>query len=186
MNINLDTINNASKIMNSNTNHEVAVHILGMKKEIKTFGFNSLSNELQLIYALYDNNYLDLGADFAKKEFIKDLVGYCDKITVIVDNIGSDSIESLGLSVRAYNCLKRANVNTIEELCKLSLKDIACIRNIGKKSYSEIVDKVKNILDFFSGDDFILNNGEKDGITVTDKAITIDYDLLEDELHYGE
>lgn len=47
-------------------------------------------------------------------------------------------IEALNLSVRSYNCLKRASINTLGELRELSDYDLTRIRNLGKKSYIEI------------------------------------------------
>lgn len=48
-------------------------------------------------------------------------------------------IAELGLSVRAYNCLKRSCVNTIGELLELTSEQLARIRNLGKKSHDEVV-----------------------------------------------
>lgn len=53
------------------------------------------------------------------------------------------SIEELDLSVRAYNCLKRANVTTVADILRLSCEDILQIRNIGTKVIDEIVEKLK-------------------------------------------
>ena len=53
------------------------------------------------------------------------------------------SIEELDLSVRTYNCLKRANVTTVADILKLSSEDILQIRNIGKKVIDEIIEKLK-------------------------------------------
>ncbi len=55
----------------------------------------------------------------------------------------SISIEELELSVRAYNCLKRANINSLGELLKLSYDDLMNIKNFGKKSADEVIDRLK-------------------------------------------
>ena len=55
------------------------------------------------------------------------------------------SIEELDLSVRAYNCLKRANVTTVADILRLSCEDILQIRNIGKKVIDEIIEKMKTL-----------------------------------------
>lgn len=52
-------------------------------------------------------------------------------------------IEELELSVRSYNCLKRAGINTIGELVRKDEDDIMKVRNLGKKSLQEIKDKLK-------------------------------------------
>ena len=51
-------------------------------------------------------------------------------------------IEDLDLSVRSYNCLKRANIQTVQELISRSEDDMNKIRNLGKKSLKEIKEKV--------------------------------------------
>jgi DNA-directed RNA polymerase subunit alpha len=53
------------------------------------------------------------------------------------------TIEELELSVRSYNCLKRANIQTVGELIKYSEEDIMNVRNFGKKSLDEIVEKLR-------------------------------------------
>lgn len=52
-------------------------------------------------------------------------------------------IEHLDLSVRSYNVLKRAGYNTLESVCELSMNDFLRLRNIGKKSAEEILEKIK-------------------------------------------
>ena len=54
-------------------------------------------------------------------------------------------IEELDLSVRTYNCLKRANISIIADILKLSSTDILQIQNIGPKVIDEIVVKLKNL-----------------------------------------
>jgi len=52
---------------------------------------------------------------------------------------GIDStIEELDLSVRSFNCLKRAGINTVEDLCNRTLKDMMKVRNLGRKSLEEV------------------------------------------------
>jgi DNA-directed RNA polymerase subunit alpha len=54
------------------------------------------------------------------------------------------SIENLELSVRAYNCLKSANIQTIADLRDYSVKDLKKIKNFGKKSAMEVVEKLQD------------------------------------------
>lgn len=54
----------------------------------------------------------------------------------------SISIEELELSVRAYNCLKRASINSMSELLKKSEHDLLIIKNFGKKSADEVIEKL--------------------------------------------
>ena len=55
------------------------------------------------------------------------------------------SIEDLDFSVRAYNCLKRAGVHTLQDLVNKSENDMMKIRNLGKKSLKEVLDKIKEL-----------------------------------------
>ncbi len=54
------------------------------------------------------------------------------------DRILEMAIEELDLSVRSYNCLKRAGINTVEELTRKTEDDMMKVRNLGKKSLSEV------------------------------------------------
>lgn len=55
------------------------------------------------------------------------------------------SIDDLDFSVRAYNCLKRANILTLKDLVDKSENEMMKIRNLGKKSLKEVMDKVKDM-----------------------------------------
>lgn len=55
------------------------------------------------------------------------------------------TIEELDLSVRSYNCLKRASINTVEELTKKTEDDMMKVRNLGKKSLEEVVGKLHDL-----------------------------------------
>ena len=55
------------------------------------------------------------------------------------------SIDDLDLSVRAYNCLKRAGILTLKNLVDKSENEMMKIRNLGKKSLKEVMDKVKDM-----------------------------------------
>jgi len=52
------------------------------------------------------------------------------------------TIEELDLSVRSYNCLKRAGINTVEELIRRTEEDMMKVRNLGKKSLQEVKEKL--------------------------------------------
>jgi DNA-directed RNA polymerase subunit alpha len=55
------------------------------------------------------------------------------------------TIEELELSVRSFNCLKRANINTVEELTQKSEDDMMKVRNLGKKSLEEVKVKLEEL-----------------------------------------
>jgi DNA-directed RNA polymerase subunit alpha len=58
------------------------------------------------------------------------------------DKVMEITIEELDLSVRSYNCLKRANINTVEELTHKNVDEMMKVRNLGKKSIEEIEQKL--------------------------------------------
>ncbi len=55
------------------------------------------------------------------------------------------TIEDLDFSVRAYNCLKRAGIHTLQDLVNKSENDMMKIRNLGKKSLKEVLDKIREL-----------------------------------------
>ena len=57
-------------------------------------------------------------------------------------NVPTMTIEELELSVRAYNCLKRASINSMAELLKKSEHDLLNIKNFGKKSSDEVIERL--------------------------------------------
>lgn len=63
------------------------------------------------------------------------------------------SIDDLDFSVRAYNCLKRAGINTLGDLTEKSELEMMKIRNLGKKSLKEVIDKIKDMGLKFREDD---------------------------------
>ena len=64
------------------------------------------------------------------------------------------SVEDLDLSVRSYNCLKRAGIHTVEDLTKKSEEDMLKVRNLGRKSLEEVIHKLQDLgLDLRSKDD---------------------------------
>ena len=63
-------------------------------------------------------------------------------------------IEDLDLSVRSYNCLKRAGIATVDELTQKTEEEMIHVRNLGKKSLQEVKDKIKEL-----GLSFKQNNG---------------------------
>ena len=64
------------------------------------------------------------------------------------------TIEDLELSVRSFNCLKRAGISTVEDLTSKSISDMMKVRNLGKKSLDEVTNKLHALgLDFMSDED---------------------------------
>ena len=63
------------------------------------------------------------------------------------------TIEELDLSVRSFNCLKRAGINTVEDLISKSEEDMMKVRNLGRKSLEEVVSKLESLGFSLSHDD---------------------------------
>ncbi len=59
--------------------------------------------------------------------------------------IREQKIENLDLSMRTYNCLKRAGIRTIGDLLNFSYYDLIKIRNLGRKSMKEVLDKIHDL-----------------------------------------
>lgn len=77
------------------------------------------------------------------------LTDHADKVEIMVekeedrkDKLLEMTIEELDLSVRSYNCLKRAGINTVQELTLRSEEDMMKVRNLGKKSLEEVEQKL--------------------------------------------
>ncbi|MBQ3601215.1 MAG: DNA-directed RNA polymerase subunit alpha [Lachnospiraceae bacterium] len=85
------------------------------------------------------------------KSFI-DLSENAKAVEIMVDKPEDDNgkvldmtIDELELSVRSYNCLKRAGINTVEELTNKTSEDMMKVRNLGRKSLDEVLAKLKEL-----------------------------------------
>lgn len=81
-----------------------------------------------------------------------DLSESAKSVDVMVDKVNNEkekvlemNIDELELSVRSYNCLKRAGINTVEELCSKTPEDMMKVRNLGRKSLDEVLTKLKEL-----------------------------------------
>lgn len=88
-------------------------------------------------------------------DHLKSFINLSDKtagIQVIAESIDDSkdkvlemNIDELELSVRSYNCLKRAGIDTVEELCNRTSEDMMKVRNLGRKSLEEVLTKLKEL-----------------------------------------
>ena len=76
-----------------------------------------------------------------------DLTEHVSSVEIMVEKeeVLEMTIEELDLSVRSYNCLKRAGINTVEELANKSEDDMMKVRNLGKKSLEEVIQKLEEL-----------------------------------------
>ncbi|NLO45774.1 MAG: DNA-directed RNA polymerase subunit alpha [Clostridiales bacterium] len=89
------------------------------------------------------NEHLSLFSDLSDE-------AYNTEVMVVKDDNGKEkilemTIEELDLSVRSFNCLKRAGINTVEELISKTEEDMMKVRNLGKKSIDEVVSKLNSL-----------------------------------------
>ena len=78
-------------------------------------------------------------------EAAEDMVVIRDEDSEDPGEIMNMNIDELELSVRSYNCLKRAGINTVEELCNKTSEDMMKVRNLGRKSLDEVLAKLKEL-----------------------------------------
>jgi len=83
-----------------------------------------------------------LGLFIRLTEEISDVEIMVEKEENEKDKLMEMPIEELDLSVRSYNCLKRAGINTVAELCAKTPEDMMKVRNLGKKSLQEVEEKL--------------------------------------------
>ena len=109
--------------------------------EAVSLAANVLSAHLSLFMDLSDSKHNELQIIAEPEE--------ADK-----DRVLDMNIDELELSVRSYNCLKRAGINTVAELCSKTPDDMMKVRNLGKKSLEEVLAKLKEL-------GLSLNSGEE-------------------------
>jgi len=89
------------------------------------------------------NEHLKLFVDLSEESMIAEvLVEQTDKGK---EKILEMTIEELDLSVRSFNCLKRAGINTVDDLINKSEEEMMKVRNLGKKSFDEVKEKLKSL-----------------------------------------
>ncbi len=87
--------------------------------------------------------HLNLFAELSEEEYSKDIMveSSADENTQILQMV----IEELDLSVRSFNCLKRANIYTVEDLISRTEDDMMKVRNLGRKSLEEVIAKLDSL-----------------------------------------
>ena len=87
------------------------------------------------------SDHLNLFTDLSESISSKSTV--VEKTEAQRDKVLEMTIEELDLSVRSFNCLKRAGINTVEELISKTEADMMKVRNLGRKSLDEVVSKLE-------------------------------------------
>ena len=113
--------------------------------------FDKLTIEVWTDKTITARDAISLGAKILCDHFtlftdLSDTIG--SKSTVVEkaetqrDKVLEMTIEELDLSVRSFNCLKRANINTVEDLISKTEEEMIKVRNLGRKSLEEVVNKL--------------------------------------------
>ena len=126
-------------------------------------GFDKLTLEVWTNGTISAIDAVSLGAKFLNEHLalFSDLSGEAYDTEIMVDRdtdsntkILEMTIEELDLSVRSFNCLKRAGINTVEDLINKTEDDMMKVRNLGKKSLDEVINKLHSFgLDLRSEDE---------------------------------
>ncbi len=95
----------------------------------------------QAAQILADHLYLFMGLT----DRAKDIDLTIDRSDEKRDKVLEMTIEELDLSVRSYNCLKRAGINTVQELCSKTEEEMMKVRNLGRKSLEEVQEKLERL-----------------------------------------
>ena len=113
--------------------------------------------------SMYDSLELEITTDETIKpsealavaaKILRDHLSILASVDEAVVHTTHKMIEDLELSVRSYNCLKRAGIATVDELTQKTEEEMIHVRNLGKKSLQEVKDKIKEL-----GLSFRQNNG---------------------------
>lgn len=126
---------------------------------------NLLEEVANLQKFIVENDYTKLAISFGRlsesikgceidvsenMQFLHEFISEVEKINSDI-NIAKEekklnmTLEELNLSVRTYNCLKRANICTVKDLLALSKEDLLCVRNLGKSCIEEVISKLEKL-----------------------------------------
>lgn len=109
--------------------------------EVTTDGTTS-AKEITSLAAKIMNDHIKLFVDLVENMGAQTILVHEDPDRPTPLNM---SVEDLDLSVRSYNCLKRANIHTVEDLTKRTEDDMLKVRNLGRKSLEEVVNKLEEL-----------------------------------------
>ena len=121
------------------------------KLSIEIFADGTIAPEEALsLSAKILNDHMNLFIDLAEGVKSQDIM--VEKEDNKKNKVLELTIEELDLSVRSFNCLKRAGINTVEDLASKSEGEMMRVRNLGKKSLEEVVNKLASLGFAFSKD----------------------------------
>jgi DNA-directed RNA polymerase subunit alpha len=110
--------------------------------EVLTDGTISAKEAISLAAKILNEHlslFIDLSDDAKKAEIM------VDRQETIKEKVLEMTIEELDMSVRSFNCLKRAGIDTVEDLVNKTEDDMIKVRNLGKKSLEEVIHKLHSL-----------------------------------------
>lgn len=125
-----------------NTRVEQSIDFDKLTLEVTTDGTTSAKEITSLAAKIMNDHvklFVDLVDDMAEKAILVE--PQADSKVKVLEM----SVEDLDLSVRSYNCLKRANIHTVDDLTRRTEDDMLKVRNLGKKSLEEVVKKLEDL-----------------------------------------
>ena len=110
--------------------------------EITTNGVISAKEAISLAAKIL-NEHLKLFVDLSDEAIKAEIM--VEREETIKEKVLEMTIEELDLSVRSFNCLKRAGIDTVEDLVNKTQDDMIKVRNLGKKSLEEVIQKLESL-----------------------------------------
>ena len=110
--------------------------------EITTNGVISAKEAISLAAKIL-NEHLKLFVDLSDEAIKAEIM--VEREETIKEKVLEMTIEELDLSVRSFNCLKRAGIDTVEDLVNKTTDDMIKVRNLGKKSLEEVIQKLESL-----------------------------------------
>ena len=110
--------------------------------EVWTDGVISAKEAVSMAAKLL-NEHLNLFINLSDETSVDEILA--EKDTKSKEKVLEMTIEELDLSVRSFNCLKRAGINTVNDLIEKSEEEMMKVRNLGKKSFDEVKEKLRSL-----------------------------------------
>ncbi len=113
-----------------------------LKIEVETNGTISAKEAVSLAAKIL-NEHLKLFVDLSDEAINAEIM--VEREETMKEKVLEMTIEELDLSVRSFNCLKRAGIDTVEDLVNKTQDDMIKVRNLGKKSLEEVIQKLESL-----------------------------------------
>ena len=130
----IDTVENTR--VGSNTDYDK------LTLEVLTNGTISAKEAISLAAKIL-NEHLNLFVNLSDEAKNTEIM--VERPETVKEKVLEMTIEELDMSVRSFNCLKRAGIDTVEDLTKKTEEDMIKVRNLGKKSLEEVIQKLHSL-----------------------------------------